>query len=100
MIYGKPKGEICLRYDDPEIVTEPEQVTLDEQRELFINQLDGWIKKINLAIGKIEPYICQEKVVANSKHGPRVIIPCLTPLYKVLVEMSETLYSLRKEMNR
>ena len=95
-----PVGEICLRYDDhdPEPVTEAKKVT--DERKLFLNQLDGWIRKINLAIGKIEPFISQEQVTIPAKHGDKVVFPCLTDLYKVLTEMQAALFQLRKDGNR
>jgi hypothetical protein len=96
IVYGKPQGEICLRYDEPEA----DEVTDDEQRELFLAQLDGWIRGLNIAIKEIEPFISQKKQAKASMHGMKVVFPCCTKFYKVLTEMQKSLYNLRKDEYR
>jgi len=96
-----PVGEICLRYDDhdPEPVTEAEEAT-DCDRELFLAQLDGWIRALNIAIREIEPFISQKKVTKAGMHGLKIVFPCCTKFYKVLTEMQKALYNLRKDTYR
>ena len=96
-----PVGEICLRYDDhdPEPVTEAEEAT-DCDRELFLAQLDGWIRALNIAIREIEPFISQKKVTKAGMHGLKVVFPCCTKFYKVLTEMQKALYNWRKDTYR
>jgi hypothetical protein len=90
-----PQGEICLRYDEPDQVQ-----SQDDDRELFLAQLDGWIKALNIAIKEIEPFISQKKQTKASTHGPKAVFPCCTKFYKVLTEMQKFLYNLRKEIYR
>ena len=92
-----PQGEIFLRYDEPEPEPEPE-ATLDA--ELYLNQLEGWIRAINIAIREVEPFIKQQRKEVIGKHGAKMVLPCLTKLYKVLTEMQTALYNLRKDIYR
>lgn len=91
-----PVGEICVRYDDPDQDTELEEVT-DSDRELFLAQLDGWIRALNIAIKEIEPFISQKKQTKAGMHGLKIVFPCCTKFYKVLTEMQKSLYNLRKD---
>jgi len=90
-----PQGEIYKR----EPVTEAEEVT-DNDRELFLSQLDGWIRALNIAIKEIEPFISQKKVTKAGMHGMKIVFPCCTKFYKVLTEMQKSLYNLRKDEYR
>jgi hypothetical protein len=93
-----PVGEYTVHtgYGDAERpVTEKAEMT--DERELFLAQLDGWIKALNIAIKEIEPFISQKKVTKASMHGMKIVFPCCTKFYKVLTEMQKSLYNLRKD---
>ena len=99
-----PVGEytVFTGYGDAEKekpVTEKDEMT--DERELFLNQLDGWIRDLNLAANVIKPFIRQKRITILGKNGKeKVVVPCMKDLYLVLVQMQNALYNLRKDGNR
>lgn len=84
-----PQGEYTPPSD-----TEPDDTI---NRELMLNQLDGWIRELNLAIQEIQPFINQKKVTKSGMHGLKLIYPCATRFYKTLSQMQKMLYNLRRD---
>jgi len=91
-----PVGEIYYPEDEEQ---ESEQMT--DERELFLNQLDGWIRDLNLAANVIKPFIVQRRKTILGKNGKeKVVVPCMTDLYKVFTKMQEASFQLRKDTYR
>ena len=94
-----PVGEytVFTGYGDAEKPVN-EKAEMTDERELFLAQLDGWIRELNLAANVIKPFIRQKRITILGKNGKeKVVVPCMTDLYKVFVQMQEASYQLRKD---